>query len=239
MTTSADSLFDNPLTIQFAGCGKAGLQIQLPVKFIKSFGFSNDTVSPEERSRVLLSNWAKYRYGVFDEHGFLSDKMYPLFWNTPGADEDASQEKVTSCAATATGQLLQTIRTQNRTSSGQICSLRVNAVTGQPEERSTGDDCIPFLDRDLNQDIVSSLLSHPSLPNNKFFCNKGTHNAAAPNKQNNLCEGASIGEVISRHSDFIDVRYYLPQLSFVSFTSVRLSSHQPLDLIPCDVLSFY
>ena len=166
---------------------------------------ANQTLSLEERSKILLSNWAKYRYGVFDEHGFPGDKLYPLFWNTPGAAVmTADQEKVTSCAATASGQILETIETENRTSSGMLCSLRVNPSTGRPDDSS---DCIPFANRNLNNDVVSSLLSHPSLSNNKYFCNSNTHNSKAPNKQNNLCEGLSTGEVISRHSDIIDSRY--------------------------------
>lgn len=199
---STTALFDNPLTVQFEGCGKPGLQVQLSVEFISG-------QSEEERqqaSRVLLSNWAKYRYGVFDEHGFPGDKLYPLFWNTPGAD--ASQEIVTSCAATAS-QNLETIRTKNQTSNGrEICSLRVNAGTGQPDG-----DCIPIIERDMNDEVVSSLLSHPVLRNNKFFCNKSNHNSKAPNKHNNLCEGSSVAEVISRHSDFSSSRYAADRLS--------------------------
>ena len=184
------------MTIQYAGCSQSGLQVQLPSEFI-----TNRSISVDERSRVLLSHWAKYRYGVFDEHGFLGDKLYPLYWNTPGAESE--QEKVTSCAATAAGQNLQTIRSVNRTSNSAICSLNVNPATGHPDDSS---DCIPFSDREGNDDVVSSLLSHPSLPNSRFFCNKSTHNTLAPNKQNNLCQGASVGQVISRHADFLDVR---------------------------------
>lgn len=209
------ALFDNPLTVQFAGCGKPGLQIQLSSKFI-----SKPPVSEEVNSKILLSNWAKFRYGVFDEHGFLNDKLYPLFWNTPGAD--ASQEKVTSCAATASGHVLETIHTKNKTSTGaQICSLRLNPENGQPVANA---DCIPFADEDRNDNVVSSLLSHPVLRNSTFFCDKNSHNVRAPNKQNNLCEGSSVAEVISRHPDFTSSRYADRRLSlFPSFPIIHLT----------------
>lgn len=226
-TTTA--LFDNPLTIQFAGCGKPGLQVQLSAKFITNSTADEDR---EERSRVLLSNWAKYRYGVFDEHGFPADKLYPLFWDTPGAD--VPLEKVTSCAATASGQNLETIWTENRTLGNYKCSLRVNEATGHPDN-----DCIPVVDRHMNDEVVSSLLSHPVLRNNKFFCNKSNHNSKAPNKHNNLCEGSSVAEVISRHSDFTGVRYAALCLLYVCQRFFH--PHQPLDLIrdEGDVVSFY
>lgn len=145
---------------------------------------------------MLTNQWVKYRYGVFDEKGFKNDPMYPLYWMTPG--DDRGTEKITSCAATSNGIRLDTIRTLNSTTTGEICSLQINHQTGHPSDSK----CIPLPDPRSNHDIISSLLSHPSLPNNEHFCDESTHNSKAPNKHNHLCQGSSVWEVMNRHDDF-------------------------------------
>ena len=188
------------MTIQLAGCGKPGLQIQLSTKFM-----TDPSLGMEERSKILLSNWAKYRYGVFDEHGFIGDAMYPLNWKTPGSPSEAGEfEKVTSCAATSRdGGKVESIRTVNQTSSGDVCTLKSNLATGLPDERN---ECIPFADTTANVNVVSSLLSHPTLARNQYFCNENNHNDKAPNKQNVVCEGLSISQVVNRHPDFVNTQ---------------------------------
>lgn len=182
------------MTIQLAGCGKPGLQIQLSTKFM-----TDPSLRLEEKSKILLANWVKYRYGVFDEHGFIGDSMYPLYWKTPGSPMEEN-EKVTSCAATDRhDRPLETIHTVNQTSNGELCNLRINQATGLPEDRN---ECIPFADLNSNINVVTSLLSHPTLPKNKYFCTETSHNGKAPTKQNILCEGLSISQVVNRHPDF-------------------------------------
>lgn len=185
------------MTIQLGGCGKAGLQIQLSTKFM-----TDASLTIEERSKILLSNWVKYRYGVFDEHGFIGDPMYPLYWKTPGAPEE-QLERVTSCAAhSPDSPPVASIRTVNQTSSGAPCTLKTNPLTGLPERSDRHGECIALPDTSSNGDIVTSLLSHPALPRVKYFCTEQSHNDKAPNKQNILCEGQSISQVINRHPDF-------------------------------------
>jgi len=178
------------------------MQVQLSTKFM-----TEPSLSLKDRSKILINNWAKYRYGVFDEHGFLGDRLYPLYWSTPGVHEEDNSMgfhgvKITSCVATDTGRREDTIRSRNETSSGAPCSLRTNPSTGFPQDN----DCIPFPLEEGNGQVISSLMSHPTLSKNRYFCDASTHNPRAPNKHNNLCQGLSVSEVINRHPDFIDIR---------------------------------
>lgn len=187
-----------------------------------------------EGARLLLNQWVKYRYGVFDERGFKNDPMYPLYWMTPG--DGPGTEKITSCAATFNGQTVDTIRTLNKTTTGEICSLQINHETGHPFDSK----CIPHADVRSNDDIISSLLSHPSLPNNEYFCDEKTHNKKSPNKHNNLCDGSSVWEVMNRHEDFKNNRYVLNEnSSFISIPSVFSVSSLFLILLPQKPYSFF
>lgn len=176
---------------------------------------TSDAVSLSmEGARLLLNQWVKYRYGVFDEKGFKNDPIYPLYWMTPG--DGPGTEKITSCAAGSNGETVDTIRTLNKTTTGEICSLQINHETGHPIDSK----CIPQPDLRSNDDIISSLLSHPSLPHNEYFCDEKSHNKKSPNKHNNLCEGSSVWEVMSRHEDFKNSnRYVLKRFPFFHFSS--------------------
>lgn len=37
--------------------------------------------------KALIQEWAKYRYGVFDESGFVGDDLYPACYTIPGSEE--------------------------------------------------------------------------------------------------------------------------------------------------------
>lgn len=201
----AQAFLDNPMTIQFEGCERQGLQVELSTKFM-----TDPSLQTRDRSKILLKNWAKYRYGVFDEHGFVGDRLYPLYWTSPGEDHHANHHlssashRITSCGATGRSTKLHSIRTMNFTSSGVPCNLRTNPKTGFPDDSAL--DCIPFASTDSNYEVISSLMSHPTLKNNRYFCDSSTHNNRAPNKHNNLCQGLSVSEVINRHPDFSRVR---------------------------------
>ena len=63
---------------QFGQCGQAGLGVRLN-------NFS-------AQSAQLLREWAKNRYGVFDEMGFNGDAQYPPMTSQYGAHPPAGQE---------------------------------------------------------------------------------------------------------------------------------------------------
>ena len=60
------------------GCGQRGDSIQLPESFFTNW---NRTVSLRGNpAKLLVKEWAKFRYGVFDEHGFADDPLYPNYY---------------------------------------------------------------------------------------------------------------------------------------------------------------
>lgn len=54
-------------TEQYGGCGVQGKQIYASHL---AFGYQN-------AGKEFMQEWIKYRYGVFDETGFLFDAIYP------------------------------------------------------------------------------------------------------------------------------------------------------------------
>lgn len=78
--TKAESLI---WTDQYAGCGEPGDQI-----YIDSEVLGRDTIG-----REFVREWAKYRYGVFDEIGFDKDPVYPRCYIN-----DDHEVKLTGCS---------------------------------------------------------------------------------------------------------------------------------------------
>ena len=37
---------------------------------------------------MFVQQWAKFRYGVFEEHGYPGDPVYPLFYYVTETDAD-------------------------------------------------------------------------------------------------------------------------------------------------------
>ncbi|XP_075216970.1 calcium-activated chloride channel regulator 1-like isoform X2 [Lycorma delicatula] len=60
--------FDTVWTQQSRGCGEPGDFIYLSEKLLRQ---------PLDLGRSIAKEWAKYRYGVFDEVGFAGDLVYP------------------------------------------------------------------------------------------------------------------------------------------------------------------
>ncbi|KAK7072572.1 hypothetical protein SK128_008866 [Halocaridina rubra] len=85
--------------------------------------------------------------------------------------------------------------------------------------RMSGKPCIPnkgnskhcIYKPDPNQNIISSLMtSYAYLTMVEEFCDPNTtrkHNALAPTRQNDLCKGQSVWEVIKKHADFSSVSF--------------------------------
>lgn len=72
---------DNIFTQQSGGCGEQGDQIYMSYESLK-----RPTIGKE-----FVREWAKYRYGVFDEIGFKNDKIYPQCYTT-------DRQHVTGCS---------------------------------------------------------------------------------------------------------------------------------------------
>lgn len=158
---------DNPWTQQLGGCGEPGDWIYLPENFLLA---GTDIGSP---GRVLLHEWAKYRWGVFEEYGHAGDPIFPPAYRS----ENITNIKPTYC----TNQLLE---------GDMSCP-----------EGGTEAECQFIPDLTQNTTITSSLLAAPFLDTVNSFCDAGSHNTAAPTKHNLLCDQSSVMDVINRHAD--------------------------------------
>ncbi|CAG0920698.1 unnamed protein product [Notodromas monacha] len=163
-----------PHTMQNLGCGSPGLQIHFPAQFLLS---SSDLGC--NGGKIFLAEFAKYRYGVFDEHGFEGDPIYPLAYaNSNG------QLSPTACA--------------NHPPDAEFSNL----------ERCWWDMSSESCFWDLvngTETIVTSVMSQPLLEQASKFCGSSDdhpHNKEAPTKQNMFCGERSVWEVIEQHPDF-------------------------------------
>lgn len=76
----------NTWTQQSGGCGRPGDQIYITEDILR-----NDEAT---LGRLLVKEFAKYRYGVFDEQGFEQDPVYPMCYR----ENEEEKLKVTSCS---------------------------------------------------------------------------------------------------------------------------------------------
>lgn len=160
-----------PWAQQWGQCGQEGSAIHLSANSLT--GDSNIT------ARQFVLEWAKFRWGVFEETGFAGDDMYPSFYQstkdhwTPTGCTDGSM----SGTATPLG-----------------CSKEKNECSFAPSSRSA---------RGLT---ASSIMDPSFLSLAKSFCDESNHNRAAPTKHNLLCGGRSVWAVISETEDFRNER---------------------------------
>lgn len=164
---TSDDPFSGPYALQNDGCGKPGLRIHVQEEFLSAKGNN-------ERARALVKEWAKYRYGVFDESGFSGDPLYPACFTVPGSNAT----RATDCADKEV-----------------VYYLR-------PTTRQSPESCDPVPVYGKNQHVTSSLMSRTDLPGVSHFCDDGAHNRNLPTQQNLLCGERSTWKVILQHSDF-------------------------------------
>ena len=77
---SADSpIFgSSPFTDQSRRCGERGDRITFPASFFTAW---NQTMAAwGHPAKLFVKEWAKFRYGVFDEFGFPGDRLYPNWY---------------------------------------------------------------------------------------------------------------------------------------------------------------
>lgn len=79
-----------PWTQQTQGCGRQGDFIQMGGDLLRAA--SNDSYA--HAARLLLAEWAKFRWGVFDERGHANDPLYPPTFRDPNTHQFAA----TSCS---------------------------------------------------------------------------------------------------------------------------------------------
>ncbi|CAG7818395.1 unnamed protein product [Allacma fusca] len=208
-----------PWTQQSRGCGLGGDFISVGYHYILQFNETENSISgpgiEQEHSygygpaysttptgfdavpteRAFVHEWAKYRYGIFEEIGFTNDPIYPVNYT------ENNERKPTACSNSPL---------RGNWSGG--CDESWN--NERPNNRSATCKFTPASGYSHDNDrITSSIMSFPQLRNVRFFCDDTTHNRKAPTKQNFLCEGKSTAEVIYGHPDFRQLGFRDPSLS--------------------------
>ncbi|XP_069988957.1 calcium-activated chloride channel regulator 4A [Penaeus vannamei] len=180
---------DQPYTDQPGGCGVPGRYIHLTPEYL-----TDDSAAAwwGPRNKTLVHEWAKLRWGVFDEIGYPHDPTFPLFyWNTQITADGIEDVVIPNYCANRelTGELKDIV-------SRGGCSFK----SGFPDENCR------FLPSE-DQDATSSLMAYYYLNSIVEFCDsasdeKFSHNDLAPNRHNLMCDSRSVWDVISQHSDF-------------------------------------
>ncbi|XP_058116874.1 calcium-activated chloride channel regulator 1-like [Anopheles ziemanni] len=150
-------------TQQYAGCGEAGEQIYI----------DPDILGRETIWREFIREWAKYRYGVFDEIGYDRDPVYPRCYIN-----DEHKVKLTGCSD---------------------APVNDEGLCGSPSSPVP----VPYnISRILDPNARTSIMFAAESKSVTMFCDEGTHNRYAPTKHNQLCDRRSTYDVILKHSDF-------------------------------------
>ncbi|XP_022698475.1 calcium-activated chloride channel regulator 3A-1-like [Varroa jacobsoni] len=183
-----------PFVVQYGGCGVQGRHLVVPDTFLRTYAANSDQ-SPNRFDKygkphhVLLREWAVYRYGVFKEHGFPRDPVYPLYLPKPGS-QDPNEIELNVCANGP-------VKPQFRNGNGVACNATINLMNGFPLDQ----DCIPVYSAG-HEAVEASLMS--GLPSATHFCGgpNRAHDRTLPTKHNVMCDEKSTTEVIERHPDF-------------------------------------
>ena len=183
---------NSPFTLQTGGCGEPGQFIQVSASFLSSMDTANKTFGPP--GQVFVHEWAKYRYGVFEEYGYPGDNKYPMFYYKPTWTVNGQENRVTPNFCTNSD-----INDFDMVdaSTGGACSYDRN--TGLPDH-----NCVAIVGK--SNSINSSIMAIPYLENNDQFCDDTEelfHLNDIPTKQNEMCNGRSTFAVIKEHQDFL------------------------------------
>ena len=81
---------DNPYTVQTGGCGEEGRFIHVTPWFVVNHeGGARELFG--EAGKALVHEWAKLRWGVFEEYGYPGDDKFPLFYYKTTWTEEGQQ----------------------------------------------------------------------------------------------------------------------------------------------------
>ncbi|XP_004699336.1 calcium-activated chloride channel regulator 2 [Echinops telfairi] len=164
---------DDPYTLQYRGCGKEGKYIHFTPSFLLN---DNLTAGYGPRGRVFVHEWAHLRWGVFDEY----NNEKPLYIN------GRHQIKVTRCSSDITGTF--------------VCEKGPCPQENCIISKLFKEGCMFIYNR--TQNATASIMFMQSFSSVVEFCNASTHNAEAPNLQNQMCSLRSTWDVITASADF-------------------------------------
>ena len=167
-----------PHTQHSQGCGQAGEVITIPETFLSDWNSTLAAVTSP--AKVFVKEWAKLRYGVFDEHGYSGDKLYPNYYKVQG-------------------QFL-----HSGTSDSGIKGIWVTEDGAAECEDPASGLCV-FSPQGENDLVTCSLGNIPQLASVSRWCGRNeVKRPSPPTKHNILCGSKTAAEIISKHRDFAD-----------------------------------
>ena len=184
---------DTPYTQQPNGCMERGEYIHLTPNYITLL--KNESVEEfGPYANIFVHEWAKLRYGVFEEYGYPGDKQYPLFYYEEEFINGQSDFNLKPNFCTDT----------------EIQGRREDIVTGgtcnfDDETNLPNANCV-FKPTGDNSMIRSSLMAAPFLESTEFFCHdypsELKHDIFKPTKHNAKCNYLPTWEIIRSNVDF-------------------------------------
>ncbi|KAL8558268.1 hypothetical protein ACOMHN_053653 [Nucella lapillus] len=191
-TTGLVSILPAPpaMTKVYAGCGHRGVRVTLTTDILTDRRLMSSVGPPE---KVLVHEWAHFRWGVFDEYALEGE---PQFYFSP---------KTGNLEGVRCTELIQGIL------------HRKNPVTGRNEycrdmDPNTGlfpAGCsfLPYPAGPTVKGVEASIMDHVSIRPISKFCddqasNSTRHNYDSPSRHNRLCGHRSTWDVISSSQDF-------------------------------------
>ncbi|XP_067673202.1 calcium-activated chloride channel regulator 1-like [Haliotis asinina] len=177
----------DPYSRTYSGCGKSGIRVYLTESFMTS---SSAVRQYGPREKVLVHEWAHFRWGVFDEYPQLGEQK---FYFSPST----GKMEAVRCNIEIYGQIY--IRYPNGT---LVFCRDLDPHTGR-----FPDDCAYRPDYRRTKS-VSSIMDRVFIRSIVDFCDDDqssptkVHNREAPNKHNRMCGQRSTWAVISETDDF-------------------------------------
>ncbi|KAM9324773.1 LOW QUALITY PROTEIN: uncharacterized protein PAF06_000862 [Gastrophryne carolinensis] len=169
---------DYPYTLQYGGCGVNGKYIHLTPNFMLNEKVL-DIYGP--RGRVFVHEWARLRWGVFDEYNFDIP-----FYRTKEGNIEAAR-----CPLTMRGLC------KVEVCIGVMCDKENCEIDPDTGLYADGCEFYPNMDQGVHESIMYTQTLDPV----NAFCDEKSHNKDAPNEQNRLCKYQSTWEVIMKSPD--------------------------------------
>jgi hypothetical protein len=180
MVGRTDPLYGGqPYTEQSRPCGHPGHRIRFPESFFTDWNGTRAAWGGRP-GKVLAREWAKLRYGVFDEHGYAGDPLYPVYHQV--------------------GDLVLPTATTNAMVRGHWIYGNGTRACDPTEEAGA---CF-FQPEGPNEPLNCSLGYLAGLASVRGWCEPAqlASQPLSPTKHNVLCGGRPLLEVIRSHPDF-------------------------------------
>ena len=168
----------SPWTQHSGQCGDQGEVIIFPETFFTDWNKTlTQFISP---AKTLVKEWAKFRYGVFDEHGYQDDTLYPNYYKVQGKFLPTGTSNIP-------------VKGTWVSNDGEECA---DPGRGQ---------CV-FLPQGDNDEVTCSLGFLPHLAQVSHWCGLDEVKIpTAPTKHNILCGSVTSAQMISQHPDIVSV----------------------------------